>query len=63
MHRHERRKNPALRQRVDELIAHVRAAEEAVVARGLDAVRPGDAFTVTGTLSSEPSSGRPGSGT
>ena len=42
MHRHERRKNPALRRRVDELIAQVRAAEEAIVARGLDAVHAGD---------------------
>ena len=42
MHRHERRKNPVLRRRVDELIAQVRAAEEAIVARGLDAVHPGD---------------------
>jgi hypothetical protein len=42
MHRYERRKNPVLRRRVDELIAQVRAAEEAIVARGLDAVHPGD---------------------
>ena len=42
MHRHERRKNPVLRRRVDELIAQVRAAEEAIVARGLDAVHGGD---------------------
>jgi hypothetical protein len=42
MHRQERRKNAVLRRRVDELIAQVRAAEEAIVARGLDAVHGGD---------------------
>ena len=42
MNRHERRKNPVLRRRVDELIAQVRAAEHAIVARGLDAVHPRD---------------------
>jgi hypothetical protein len=53
MHHPERRKNLARRRRIDELIAQVRAAEQAVVARGLDAVHPGDGSSVTDARSSE----------
>jgi uncharacterized Ntn-hydrolase superfamily protein len=37
----ERRQNHALRRRIDQLIGRVRAAEDEIVERGLDAV-PGD---------------------
>jgi|tagenome__1003787_1003787.scaffolds.fasta_scaffold18020393_1 hypothetical protein len=54
MHQPERRTNSDRRRRVDELIAQVRAAEQAVVARGLDAVHPRDGFAATQAHSRQP---------
>jgi hypothetical protein len=58
VHHHDRRTHLALRQRVDELIAQVRAAEQAIAARALDAVHPRDGLTIAGASSRErPSAG------
>jgi len=51
--REDRRTNHALRHRIDQLLGRVRAAEEEIVERGLDAVQE------TKDLDSEPDARRP----
>ena len=63
MHHHDRRTNPALRRRVDELIAQVRAAEQAIVARALDAVHPRDGVTIAAAPSRQCSDAGSATGT
>lgn len=63
VHHHDRRTNLALRQRVDELIAQVRAAEQAIVARALDAVHPRVGFAITEACSTEPTAAGGSTGT